>query len=105
MPEVPEVGEMKCPICLAELTTTESHNDHIIMESETVCSNCQRYKEYFNTGCYEIGIKLAVGWRAWQWDHDTPKAQHDKINMEVFRMATVARREYFIEHAIGRFAS
>jgi hypothetical protein len=96
---------MKCPICRAELTMTEYHDDHIIMESETVCSNCQRYKEYFAYGNHEAGVKLATGWKFWQWGYDVSVEQRGRINTGIAQAAEAARREYYIEHAIGRFAS
>lgn len=84
---------MKCPICKADLVARDYHNDHIIMESESECANCQRYTEDFVTGSYRTGVKLATGWRVWEWHYDVSSQERGKINIEIGQAVKVAQRE------------
>jgi hypothetical protein len=85
---------MKCPVCKSGLKITNYHDDHIIMESESECTTCQRYKEHFAYGGTEAGVRFDTGWLTWQWANGTSVQDRGKINMEIELAAKSARSEW-----------
>lgn len=85
---------MRCPVCKSNLTANEYRDDHILMESDMKCTNCQRYKEFYAYGSTEIGIRLDTGWQTWQWSYDTDKLETNRINTKIKQVARSACSEW-----------
>ena len=84
---------MKCPVCKSGLKITDYHDSYILLESESECTVCKRYKEQYAYGDTEAGILLNTGWQFWQWSYDTGGEERSRINMEIEQSAEIAQGE------------
>lgn len=74
---------MNCLICNSKLAHAQT-GDTFMLESESTCTDCQRYKETFVYGDHEQGVKLDdVGWQVFCWSYDEPPEQWRRIQDKI----------------------